>query len=707
MTLPFEPRDRLDEPALHAAMERLASSAGLHPEPFEIRAAAYRGRKAGDGGWQEVVRTTAAALGVELRTMRRPLSEIAAGLPELPALTSTGADWFVVQQARGGRLEVASSRGGEGAEWMTPSGLATLLGTTVDAPIDWGYAVPSAPMEGVRRGGGGPPSPAARLRKLLALEKRDLWILAIYAAGVGLVSLVMPVAVQTLVTNLAFGTLMQPIVVLMVLLAGALVFAGAMRSLEFVMVEVLRQRVFARTAVDVAYRMPRVSLERFEHGTPPELVNRFFDVVTVQKATATLLMDGLGLALQTIIGMLVLGFYHPFLLAFDMALLAGVVFVLAVLGRGATKASLALSKSKYAVAAWLEETARHVLLFKSPGSARYASERASDLVRGYLLKRRKRFTIVMRQFVGALGLQVSAFTALLGIGGWLVIQRQLTIGQLIAAEIIVTSVVDGLTKLGKHLETYYDLLAGVDKLGQLVDLPLERSDGSPRHDGEGPASLRLRDLGYEIGGEKILDGLSLTVAPGGRVGILGAEASGKTALADLLYELRTPSRGGIEIDGVDTRDLSPEALRRELALAKEVEIFEGTITENVTCGRHDVGDDAVRGALRAVGLTESIERLPDGVATRLTSAGAPLSSVQLRRLMIARVVVGAPRLVVVDGLLDGLRGSALEQVLGALQRADAPWTLVVLTCDADIARRMDAVHVLEGGRLSPPKEVIS
>lgn len=705
MTRSADERDRLDEAALHSAVELLASSAGLHPEPSEVRAAAYRGRSVRDGGWQEVLRTASEAVGVDLRPMRRALSEVVAGVPELPIFTSAGADWFAVLQADGARLQIVSSRA-DGAAWMAPSELAEALGVTLDTPVDWGFAVPSAPMEAVRSSGA-VPSPAARLRKLLRLERRDLWIIVIYAAGVGTVSLVMPVAVQTLVTNLAFGTLMQPIVVLMVLLAGALVFAGAMRSLEFVMVEVLRQRVFARTAVDVAYRMPRVSLERFERGTPPELVNRFFDVVTVQKATASLLMDGLGIALQTIIGMLVLGFYHPLLLAFDMALLAGVIFVLVVLGRGATKASLGLSKAKYAVAAWLEETARHVLLFKSPGSARYASERASDLVRGYLLKRRKRFTIVLRQFVGALGLQVTAFTALLGIGGWLVIERQLTIGQLIAAEIIVTSVVDGLTKLGKHLETYYDLLAAVDKLGELVDLPLERSDGSPKRDGEGPASLRLRDLRYEVGGAKVLDGISLTVASGSRVGIVGAEASGKTVLADLLYELRTPSRGGIEIDGVDTRELSLEALRRELAMAKDVEIFEGTISENVTCGRHDLDEDDVRAALLAVGLAGSIERLPGGVATRLTSSGAPLSSVQMLRLMLARLVAGAPRLVVVDGLLDGLRGVALDQALEALRRPDAPWTLVVLTCDADIARRMDTVHVLERGQLSLAKEVAS
>jgi ABC-type bacteriocin/lantibiotic exporter with double-glycine peptidase domain len=366
-----------------------------------------------------------------------------------------------------------------------------------------------------------------------------------------------------------------------------------------------------------------------------------------------------------------------------------------------------MSKAKYAVAAWLEETARHALVFKSPGGSRYASERAGDLVRGYLSKRRKRFSIVLRQFVGSLGLQVTAFTALLGIGGWLVIQRQLTIGQLIAAEIIVTSVVDGFTKLGKHLETYYDLLAGVDKLGQLVDIPLERADGAPAHEGSGPAALRLRGVAYAIGERAIVQGVTVTFPAGSRVAIVGPEASGKTVLADLLYGLRTPSSGSLEVDGVDARALSLEALRRDVSMVKDVEVFEGSVAENVTCGRHDLGEEDARAALRAVGLAEGIEALPQGAATRLSSAGAPLSTVQTVRLMLARAIAGRPRLVVVDGLLDGLRGRALDEVVTALRAPGAPWTLVVLTCDPDIARRMDVVHVLQDGRLSPAKEVRS
>ncbi|CAN5754220.1 ABC transporter ATP-binding protein [soil metagenome] len=548
-------------------------------------------------------------------------------------------------------------------------------------------AVPSAPLDHLRSGAGGhsgdggAKSLLARFTSLLRVERRDIALILVYAIGYGLMSLAVPIAVETLVGTVAFGSLMQPVVSLMVLLAAGLAFAAVMRGYQFYVVELLLRRIFARAAFDVAHRMPRVSIERFPHGSPAELVNRFFDAITVEKAAGMLLVDGLSILLEALLGMLLLAFYHPFLAAFDLFLVLGILFVLFVLGRGGPTAFVEASKEKFAVAAWLDEIAHHPIAFTSAGWTRYATERASDVVRRYLVKRSKRFRVVLRQIVGTYSLQVFANTALLGIGGYLVIQRQLTIGQLVASNLIVAAVVEGFTKFGKQIEAFYELLAGLDKLGQLTDLPLEREGGGPAPQRSGPASVEISGLRYDVEGQTIVDRLDLVLGAGTRTLVVGREGSGKSVFAELLFGLRTPTSGVIRIDETDTRSLSLEGMRSMVSLARDVSIFDGTIAENVSGGSALCDPETMRAAIEAVGLSREIEALPEGLATPIRDRYGPLSSGQRRRLALARCIAQRPRVLVVDETLDGLDDHHREHVRSALSAPDAPWTLLVLAKD--------------------------
>ncbi len=379
--------------------------------------------------------------------------------------------------------------------------LAAALGAAPDASLWWISASPLLPLGALGPEGGeghGPAgagkdghapggdahddgrSPFARLRTLARLERDDLWIVLVYATGVGLLSLATPVAVQALVNTVAFGALVFPVVVLALLLAGVLAFAGVLHALQMQVVETIQQRVFTRVALDLAHRLPRVRAEALDRSWGPELVNRFFDVLTVQKSASTFLLDGLSLVLSAGIGMLVLAFYHPALLAFDLVLVVSVSGLLWGLGRRGPYTAIRESKAKYRVAAWLEDLARSGATFRSPHGAEFASSRADELARAYLGARRESFKVVFRQYAGVLALQAIATGTLLGLGGWLVVARQLTLGQLVASELIVATVVSNLSKLGRKIDAYYDLLAAVDKLGHLADLPLERAHAARR-----------------------------------------------------------------------------------------------------------------------------------------------------------------------------------------------------------------------------------
>ncbi len=199
--------------------------------------------------------------------------------------------------------------------------------------------------------------------------------------------------------------------------------------------------------------------------------------MTVQKVTAGLLLDGITLVVSALIGMSVLAIYHPWLLGFDLVLLSLMTFAIFVLGRRAVSSSIEESLAKYRTASWLEDIAACPTAFRYHGATEFAMERADRHIFDYLKARRRHFRVLFRQMLFALVLQALASTALLGLGGWLVISGQLTLGQLVAAELIVAVIVGSFTKLGKHLESYYDVMASMDKLGHLFDIPVERQDG--------------------------------------------------------------------------------------------------------------------------------------------------------------------------------------------------------------------------------------
>jgi ABC-type bacteriocin/lantibiotic exporter with double-glycine peptidase domain len=544
--------------------------------------------------------------------------------------------------------------------------------------------------------------PWRRLRAVLAPERDDLWVVLVYGMAVGVLSLVVPIAAQSLVNTAAFGTLPQPVVVLALVVFGMLVLAGGLRALQVAVAERLQQRLFARMAIDVAHRLPRARLEAWDEHRGTELVNRFLDVMTIQKATALILLDGFALVLQAVIGMVLLALYSPFLLGFDALLLAGMAFVIFGLGRGAVRTSVEESHRKYAVVAWLEELARVPLAFKGPQGATLALRRADEITRHYLEARQAHFRVLLRQVLGSLTLQAVASALLLGLGGWLVVRQQLTLGQLVAAELVVTPVVTSFAKIGKYLESLYDLLAAVDKVGYLFDLPLERTGGEPLPVREpGPAGLHLRDvtLTYPGQGSPLVEGLTLEVKPGSRVAVVGPHGSGKSTLATLALGLRLPSRGAVELDGVDLREARLEEVRSQVALVRGLELFEGTLLDNVRVGREELTLHEVRGALEAVRLLEDVAALPGGLQEYLSGSHLPLSTGQAQRLMLARALVGRPRLLVLDEALDSLDADVRTQVLDAVLAPGAPWTVLLTTHIPELAARCDHVLRLEGGRL--------
>jgi len=631
-------------------------------------------------------------------------------------LSDAPTPWLLIHRQRRRKFHVITAETGRGGRWVSRSQLAAMMGNPPkEELLIWVVVEPAMPChQPFDAGHAGSmdtpshepkPKPLARLWKMLTPERPDIWVVLVFALFVGVLALATPLAVEMLVSTVAFGRSMQPIVVLAVILFAFLAFSAIVQVVEKYAVELIQRRLFVRIAGDLAYRLPRLRQDSLDRQFAPELTNRFFEVVTVQKVVATLLVETLDLVIVTVVGMIVLALYHPLLLGLNLILVTLILFSLFVLGRGGIVSSIKESKIKYAMAAWLEGLARCRNALKYEGGAEFAVEHADRIARAYLKARQDHFRILFRQIMFSLGLYAVASAVLLGVGGFLVIQGQLSLGQLVAAELIISLILGSVTKVGKHLEGFYDLMASVDKLGTLFDLPLERSDGLLSLPKEGGIELRLRDVCYAYReGQGLLEKINLTVESGTSVGVCGPPSCGKTTLAELLFGLRRPTFGSIELDGVDSDDLRPDILRRHVALAGPIEVIDGSIAENVHLDRVEVDSTDIHESLRRAGLLDDVFLLPDGLETQLTATGSPLSGTQLCRLMLARAIAGRPRLLILDTLLDLLPDDQALDLMTLLANEEAPWTLIIFSGRLQILERCnDTFNLAES--MSEPRDL--
>jgi ABC-type bacteriocin/lantibiotic exporter with double-glycine peptidase domain len=516
-----------------------------------------------------------------------------------------------------------------------------------------------------------------QLWRLLMLERRDIGAVLVYAVLGGLLALVLPLGTQAVVNTVAFGVFTPNLWVLCALVLVGLLAGGSLFVMERYIVDLLQRRLFVRTTFDVAYRLPRIREGALADHYAPELVNRFFDVLTLQKTLGKVLLDGSSAALTVLFSLILLAAYHPIFLVFDVIVVLFLPFVVVVLGRGGLATSVAESTNKYAVANWLEEVARCRVSMKLAGTP-------------------------PRQLVGSEVFRALLVVGALGIGGSLVIRQQLSLGQFVAAEVVVLYLAGALQKLVAQLEHVYDLLTALHKLGLITGMPLEREPArvvpAPA---SGPAGLHLRDVVFSYRARRpVLDGATAAIAPGERVSLIGR---GKSSLVALVTRFHEPASGLIELDGIDVRTIDPEALRVQVGVVegRRDQIFEGTLEENVTMGRPLPHAD-VRWAIATAQLADEIGALPEGLQTPLPATGANLSESVCTRILCARAIVGRPRLLIVDDALAGLPPELHRRLLDALWR-EPGWTLIDLSQDPRLGQRSGRRLELRAGRIIEPE----
>lgn len=539
----------------------------------------------------------------------------------------------------------------------------------------------------------------ASLTRLLADERRDIVTVTMYAVMVSIFSLVIPLASQGIIDAVSLGVLTNQLVILCGAIGVGLLLYGLFTLLQYYTVDVLQRRLFAATGLEIAYRLPMMHRSALQGQYGPELVNRFFDVITMQKSLAKILIDGLSYSLVALASLILLGIYSPFFLIVGLLAVLFVPVLIWGLGRNGLRTSIRESSTKYAMAHWLEDLARCHQSFKLNSPSAYVHARTDRLAASYVRRRGDHFRIFGRQLAGAVIFRALIVALALGIGGFLVTRGDITLGQFVAAELVIVSLTSAGFNLVKLFDHAYDLLTAISKILNVTDKPLESVGGEPVPEGTGPAGLSVRHVtvGYGDGGKALSD-VSFEVDPGARVSIVGESGAGKTTLARTLMGLHTLDRGRIALDGHDIMrlDLRPYRQTVRLALPQD-ELFEGTIEDNVTMGR-PFSYQAIEEALQVAHLDEDVLSLPQGLHTPVTSAGLGFPQGFVRRMMLARAIIGTPRVLILDEAFNGIEEPVKCKLLDTIYSHDE-WTIITIDDDPDTIRRADHVMVLDEGRI--------
>lgn len=514
-------------------------------------------------------------------------------------------------------------------------------------------------------------SPWKRLSEQLRLDKTEVTQLYTYAIFSGLVSLSLPLGIQSVIQYIQSGRITTSWVVLVILVIAGVILSGVLQIMQLRITEIIQQRIFVRYTFDFAYRFPRMNRLALAGKVPSELMNRFFDIISLQKGLAKVLLDFTSAVLQIGFGLLVLSFYHPFYIVFSLALIMLVYVAFRPIIKRGFATSLDESGHKYKTAFWLQEIARSDWSFRLAPNANHALTKLNEHAGKYIEVRESHFRILWKQYIWMIALKSLIVASLLGLGGYLVIDQQMNLGQFVAAEILILLILGAVEKIILLLETLYDVFTSLEKLGQITDLPTTYEESSENMN---PAMFFPMEIIDTAHAEAVI---TLQVNKGDHIFLQGGKQHAVTALFRQLIDPTSSDRYKPRWNNSLPRKEELGAAFEQIGwFTKGTYLFDGTLEENVLMGRTHLTSENLRAALQIAGMQEFATRQKDGYQTHLWERCKLISEQEKERLLIARAIVHQPALLLISFHGSSLTGPEQQQLIGEISTHYPQTTLV-------------------------------
>ncbi|PKH66318.1 ABC transporter ATP-binding protein/permease [Flavobacterium sp. ALD4] len=522
--------------------------------------------------------------------------------------------------------------------------------------------------------------PLKRFYNLLELDKKDVYQLYFYGILSGVISLSLPLGIQAITNFIQSGRASASWIVLIVLVVFGVALVGVLSLMQLRIMENLQQKIFIRSSFEFAVRLPKIKFEEYYNTYPPELANRFFDTLMIQKGTAKLLIDFSAAILQIIFGIILLSLYHNYFIVFGILLLLLLYFIFKFSYNDGLETSMKESKYKYKVAGWLQEIARNNFSFRNNLHHDFALNKNDMLVADYLNYREKHFSVIKTQFSQLIIFKIIITASLLSIGGYLVLSQQMNIGQFVAAEIIILLVINSVEKIVIGLETLYDVLTSVEKIGLITDMKLEEEFTLDYDNCYTSIALEVENVYFNFpdSKNKILNNINLNIDQGERIFIDGANGSGKTTLIRILSGLIQPSHGAISINDNSFKKINLNQFRSQIESIIQGETpFEGTVIENITFKNTTASEESLKWAIEGMQLKKFIKSLPQGLDTPLFPEGKQLSSSDTQKLLLARSIISKPKILFYEDPTCNMDDKVANEIIDFITAEEHQWTIIV------------------------------
>jgi ABC-type bacteriocin/lantibiotic exporter with double-glycine peptidase domain len=545
-------------------------------------------------------------------------------------------------------------------------------------------------------------TPLHRFYSLLKLDRRDISQIFFYAIFSGLVSLSLPLGIQAIINLIQAGRVSISWIILVLIVVIGVALVGILSLMQLRITENLQQKIFVRSSFEFGYRLPKLKFEELYNQYPPELANRFFDTLTIQKGTSKLLIDFSTALLQIVFGILLLSLYHPFFIFFGVLLAFLLYSIFRFSFAAGLSSSLKESKYKYKVVSWLQEIARNNNSFRKQENFNFALDKNNHLVEEYIYYREKHFKVIKRQFSQLIGFKVIITASLLLIGGYLVLNQQMNIGQFVAAEIIILLVINSVEKIIIGLESLYDVLTSVEKIGQIVDLKMEE----PREKNSDYCftnlSIETENLKFKYPEttDEVLNDINLKIEPSEKIYLDGVNGSGKSTLIRILAGFIQPTSGSFFINDDTYRKIDIAQYRSQISTITQGETpFEGTVLENITMNNPSISKEDIKWAIESVQLGSFIKTLADGLDTKIFPDGRQLSSSNAQKILLARSIVNKPKILFYEDPLDKMDEKASQEIIDFLTAPSNQWTVIVSSKNKYWEQKCDRKITLQNGKI--------
>ena len=529
------------------------------------------------------------------------------------------------------------------------------------------------------------------LFKILRLDKKDISSIYFFAILGGLIALTLPLGIQTIINFVTAGTLSTSIIVLIIIVVIGVFINGLVQVRQMQITEKVKQKIFTRYSLEFANKLPHLNIEKLDKYYLPELVNRYFDAPSLTKSLEKILLDVPAAIIQIIFGLILLSFYHPIFIAFGLFLIVILVIIVKYTSPQGLATSLKASDYKYAIASWLEEMARVIKSFKYSKDTNLHLKKADKLVSGYLDARTSHFKILLTQYWSLITFKIIITAAMLIVGSYLVIDNQINVGQFIAADIVIITIMSSVEKLISSLDKVYDTLTSIQKLSKVIDSDIETSGTRELEALNKGVTIDFIDVNFGYDTKQVLKNLSFKIQPGQMVCLSGASGSGKSSVLRLLTGAFSNYTGTILIDNAPIGNYSLKSLRSQTGiLLSQQDIFNGTLLENLTMGSAEISIDEVNSLSDKLNLKDFIKTYKDGYDAVLDTQGKKINANIRQEILLVRALLGKHRLLLLENPFNNLEPKEVIALMDYLQNENTA-TIIIISDDEHVKSKCDMV----------------